>query len=260
MTLLDLPPELLRMVLLHSSTPSFVQLIRTCRTIFNLAADSRDVVQHHLESIPGQSLADSNEKTARLFLILRQRAAASLQGVNITADRHDFHFPACSTNITASSITSINSCTIALVWKGSARVQIFEAFQGELKLKGLLNPLADNYCPLQTAFDELNNVWVVYSNQDITEESAVLAEFYAELPERERVVTTLLTRIKLCALSPPRKIWYLRWESSPRAVSIAAHGGDKVAIAWETDTCVDHVKCRPITLHTLINGDRFLIR
>jgi len=254
MLFIDLPSELLQLILQHSSTPSFVQLIRTCRTIFDLAAQSRDVVQHHLQKVPGKSLANCSSRlsTQKLFLTLRRRAAASLYGVNITADRRDFCFPGAVVDVSASCITSINHRNIALVRKYSSLVQLYEAFQGELKPMGYIKPKSDDKTdcrPLQTAFDPVNNVYVLYS---------------VEKPFFRAPTTANLTRVKLSALSCPHDSWdideaicrdLLRDVEPVRPISMAAHSGDKMSIVWNSGLCVGHTKYMFITLYTLFKGD-----
>lgn len=239
--------------------------------MFDLAAQSRDVVQKHLENVPGESYADCSTSipTTSLFLILRRRAAASLHGVNITADRRDFYFPGTPVNISASCITSINSCIIALVLQGGSLVRLYEVFQGELKLRRILCAELNKktkYRPVQTAFDQINYVYVLYSSEKAATVSVRSSQPYNER-WTELGTRASLTRVKLSALSCPQDSWDIdevkRKDSITKAkfvrpVSMAAHDGDKVSIAWDYNICVDHTNHLPITVYTLLNGDGFL--
>lgn len=83
-----LPTEILQRILHFASTPTFLQLILVNRQLFDAAAESREVLYHHLQNLPGLKLGlrDHCVTTAELFLILRQRAANNLFGTNFTAD------------------------------------------------------------------------------------------------------------------------------------------------------------------------------
>jgi hypothetical protein len=264
MLFVDLPPELLQTILLHSSTPSFVQFIRTCRTLFDLAAQSRDVVQHHLNSVPGEKLSISSglTSTQKLFLIFRRRAAASLLGVNVTADRRDFYSLLAPIDVSASSITATNPHNVALVRKGCTFIQVCEAFQGKLKLRGVLHARSDDrteYKPIQTAFDQMNNVYVLYSiATKVT--SIDQSKVYIKPP-----TGASLTRAGLSALSRPHDSWDIsnmvgrnpvKDAKSVRPVGMSAYGGNKVSIVWDSGFFINHVKYMSIALHTLFQGDR----
>lgn len=89
-----LPTEILQRILHFSTTPTFLQLILVNRQLFGVAAESREVLLHHLQNLPGLKLGlrDHCVATADLFLILRQRAANNLYGTNFTADCSSFAF------------------------------------------------------------------------------------------------------------------------------------------------------------------------
>ena len=265
MLLIDLPSELLQMILRYSSTPSFVQLIRTCHSFFDLAAQSRDVVKHHLNSVPGDKyiLSDESEPTRELFLTLRRRAAASLQGVSISADRRDFYFQCASVHVHASSITSTNSTDIALVRKNSSSVQRYEAFQGELKLRGIFAPDLEQdvkYQPVHTTFDQMSNLYVLYYAESTAEANDSDGSLVKPLAESERF---RLIRAGRSSLSCLYQSWNLGDIMLPRMrpivpVSMTAQGGDKVSIAWDTNTYINHAKYISIALYTLYDGEKLL--
>jgi hypothetical protein len=268
MLLIDLPPELLQLILRYSTTPSFVQLIRTCHTFFDLASQSRDVVKHHLNNVPGDQyiLSDDGLSTYGLFVTLRRRAAATLQGVNISADRRDFHSRCAAIDVHASCITSINDANIALVRRDCSSVQLYQALHGELKLKAIVDRESEKdalYQPLQTAFDEMNNIYVLYCLEKTVES----AESDRPLVEPSAGTTTsglCLTRVRLSALSCPHDSWdvdgdWLPSVSSVKPVSMAAYGGNKVSVAWDTYTCINHAKHISIELFTLYKGGQFFL-
>lgn len=241
-----------------------MQLIRTSHTFFDLAAQSRDIVKCHLNDVPGdkQILSDDRLTTEQLFLTLRRRAAAALQGVNISADRREFYSKTASIDVHASCITSTGNTNVALVRKDRSSVQLYEPSQGNLKLTGLVIPEMEkeaNHQPLHTAFDQMNNFYVLYRV-----EIAGPDHPWIEPSTETMTAIVSLIRVRLSVLSGSHDSWKLHESSVTKSrsmgpVSMAVYGGDKVSIAWNTNIYVNHAKHRRIALYTLYQGGSFLI-
>jgi hypothetical protein len=76
--------------------------------------------------------------------------------------------------------------------------------------------------------------------------------------------TSSLTRVRLSALASPHDSWDIgemisgdsSKEAKPgRPISMAAQGGNKVSIAWDSGACIDHAKYTSVALYTLLEGD-----
>ncbi|GBF60176.1 hypothetical protein TMEN_2582 [Trichophyton mentagrophytes] len=90
-SLLDLPVELLQLVLKCCSTPSFLQLIRTCSTLLTIAKTCREVLRYQLFKLPGLLETEDGVplqglSTAHLYQELMSRAASHLYGANFHSD------------------------------------------------------------------------------------------------------------------------------------------------------------------------------
>jgi hypothetical protein len=253
----DLPPELLQLILRYCTTPSLMQLIRTCHLLFDLTEQSRDVVIHHLNNVPGE-ISDlksgSCPATCELFLVLRRRAAASLQGVNISADRRDFRFADGAVDVGASSVASNPGPNVVLVQKGDCSIRVYDASDGKVKLRGDLANRDSEGCisrPLLTTFERTNNLLVLYG----------VEMFHNPLnPDAPVPVEFTLSRLALNTLSTPPKYWNIG-ENLKRdisndwmPVSMTAGGNYKVAIAWDGGTRVEHAKYTHIALYSLLKG------
>lgn len=109
--LLDLPDELTSQVLLSASTPTFIQLIRTCKKFYTCARQNRNLLIHHLRQIPGDKtkLQDGQLDNHGLFLLLRQRAVNTLNGVNFTANMHEHVARSVSIDPKASSVGGLDA-------------------------------------------------------------------------------------------------------------------------------------------------------
>ena len=141
MPLLDLPPEILQLILWHCTTPSFLQAALSCRTLFSVASDSRSVVFHHLNLTPGLpagSLDSPTPSTLELFSVLKKRAAAYLYGADIHAD--------CDTFVPNSGAIDPRAC--ALKQSGDPNLAIIERGKPDVHLYRLVAGATEPVCKL----------------------------------------------------------------------------------------------------------------
>lgn len=89
--LLNLPPEILQLVLFHADTGALLTGLTCCKKIFD-AAKAKHVVLQHMNRMPGLrlGLADLDSKT--LFDTFRQRAAKSLYAAGVSVPTLMFFF------------------------------------------------------------------------------------------------------------------------------------------------------------------------
>ena len=81
--LLNLPPEILQLVLFHADTGALLTSLTSCKKVFD-AAKAKHVVLQHMNRMPGLrlGLVDLDSKT--LFDTFRQRAAKSLYAAGVS--------------------------------------------------------------------------------------------------------------------------------------------------------------------------------
>jgi hypothetical protein len=161
--LLDMPLEVLQLCLTYATTPSFLQLIATCHRLWDLAANTRAVVLHHLARVPGIKLGIDDFVTATpdLFLTLRRRACRHLYGAHWYADRTDYTFKHSAFDASASCLREGKTLGIALV--ANDAVRLFCLTPEGLTYRG--ETLADpNMSISQTAIDESGDVAVLYAS------------------------------------------------------------------------------------------------
>jgi hypothetical protein len=128
MLLLDLPPELLQLILYQTTTPSYLQTAFSCHTLFSIASTCREVVLHHLNKTPGLTGGLESRSTIDLFNILRKRAAAHLYGANFCADQTTYTLGEYDViDVRASALGSSSDPDVALVKKGGSGVHIYHA-------------------------------------------------------------------------------------------------------------------------------------
>ncbi|KUL88141.1 hypothetical protein ZTR_04144 [Talaromyces verruculosus] len=131
--LLNLPAELVQLVLKHCCISAFLQAALTCRTLYTIASSSRDVILHHMKTNPGsgfrkqtdQKSDDDAERltTRELFLLLRRGASEHLLYGEPGFDRTIYTFDGKVIDISASSLCNKkDEKAIALVFKGDERI------------------------------------------------------------------------------------------------------------------------------------------
>jgi hypothetical protein len=161
MELLKLPLEVLQLCLTHATTPSFLEFIATCHMLWDLAANTRAVVLHHLTQVPGIKLGidDLATTTPELFLTLRRRACLNLFGAHSRADRADYTFSHSLFNASASCLWTGKTAGMALV--ANDAVRLYAVTPQGLVYRG--ETLSDpNLCVSQTAIDDSGDVAVIY--------------------------------------------------------------------------------------------------
>ncbi|KAK2760353.1 hypothetical protein FQN54_002423 [Arachnomyces sp. PD_36] len=155
--LLDLPVELIQLFLLNATTPTFLQAVLSCRTIYDIASQCREVLLYHLERVPGLLHGLPDVPNEDLFLLLRRRACAHLYGANFYADKTTFNFPDAESGeiggikVSASSFATF-SCEIntALVRKGGDasdgcdEVYLYHLQGQQARISGILVPPYDH--------------------------------------------------------------------------------------------------------------------
>lgn len=128
--LLDLPPELIQLILQSASTPTYIQTAFACRTLYKIASSCRQVALHHLDQTPGLILDVQQLETKRLFHLLARRAFRQLYGAEFRASCRAFGFHPHMLNAQASSLEPSGNASLALVLKGQSDVLFFRVGNG----------------------------------------------------------------------------------------------------------------------------------
>jgi hypothetical protein len=135
MEFLDLPFEILQLVLWHCSTPSFLQAAFSCHTIGIAASTSRKLILHQLSLTPGWHVAAPDSLSvpnAELLLLLRKCAAAQLYGADVSADAvtHTLYSNGPSIDPLASAVRAERNPNLAVVPRGGELVHVYRIRPG----------------------------------------------------------------------------------------------------------------------------------
>lgn len=131
--LLNLPAELVQLVLKQCCVSAYLQAALTCRTLYTIASSSRDVIVHHMETNPGSGFRAQTDRksnddaerltTRELFLLLRRGASEHLLYGESDFDHTIYTFDGKIIDISASSMCNKkDQKAIALVFKGDDRI------------------------------------------------------------------------------------------------------------------------------------------
>ncbi|KAI1919311.1 hypothetical protein LOZ65_004465 [Ophidiomyces ophidiicola] len=252
--LLSLPPELLQLILMSCSTPSFLQLSVICRWIYDIASSSRPVILHHLLRTPGlKSSIDTSLPNSELFRLLKSRTAEHLYGANFHSNLTSYIFRTGLIDTPASAVDPSGSYA-ALVEKGVGRIFLYRIERQTVHLRKILEP------PCHPP-GRVEVVKVIFCTDGSL---AVLQKFEpAEEAEQPHAYPFMQTAIHYFANSTARLMFY-SWEhmgeGTPQItlgafydigawvpVTLDASGRSKAVIVWKTETVPEK---RKVTLHT----------
>ncbi|EED18378.1 F-box domain protein [Talaromyces stipitatus ATCC 10500] len=262
--LLDLPPELVQLVLKHCCTSAYIQAAFSCRTLYRIASSSRDVILHHLKTNPGpgfrmqadQKSKDNTERltTRELFLLLRRGASEHLLNGSVDFDRTMYTFngkiidnPACSMNYAK------DRKAILLVFKDDERIyHCPTGANGKVRIENaqtcklpVLNLDRIRIIKTTYATDTEDLVGVIIKNEESTleDDDGEAPPFFNEELQREKQryrtgylllfleETQKITRVALCQLP----------DDGYKVNALAAKFAHEFAISWEKIDGSDHM-------------------
>lgn len=162
--LLELPPELIQLVLQHSTTPTYIQLAFSCCTLLEIASTCREVILLHLRRTPGLDLDVKSSPTRDLFRLLVKRSIRQLYGAQYYATRKVFGAEGLAIDARASAFATPGNPNLALVYKGDESVRISHAHNGNISPVCCLKPpwgQPGRVEVLKTAFDGGNGIYIL---------------------------------------------------------------------------------------------------
>ncbi|BAE65394.1 unnamed protein product [Aspergillus oryzae RIB40] len=235
--LLQLPTELIQLVFQYSTTTAFLQAAFSCRTLYAIASNCREILLHHLYQTPGlnEDLLPADSK--QLFRVLQKRASQQLYGAQFTASCTCFHFGSLVLDVKASSLAPSEHQTFALVYKGHEDIQLFRTENGQLQLKACLKPqrLQPGVVEvLRTAFDADDGLYVLQRFTSTAEESPD-----SEHPFIKQAFNTYtrgqvyLIRYSLQSRQDPVRVCTFPDHAEYEPLALAAAHRDTFAISWQ---------------------------
>jgi hypothetical protein len=162
--LLQLPTELIQLVLRHCETSAYFQAAFSSRRLYEIASSSRAVIVHQLHNTPGWNDGIEAHQTRHLFGELMKRSYEQLDGAEHYAIP-TYKYQNRVIDYHASTMeTSEDSIRALLVFKGHSTVHLVDMSHGgqtEVQLKSPGQDIGEVEI-IQTAFDEHGGVYVLH--------------------------------------------------------------------------------------------------
>lgn len=162
--LLQLPTELIQLVLRNCDTPAYFQAAFSSRRLYEIASNSREVIVHQLHNTPGWNDTIDAHHTRHLFGELMRRSYGQLDGAehyaNPTYEYQDRVIDYHASTIEASE----DGIRALLVFKGHSTVHLIDMSDGdrtEVQLKSPGQNIGEVEI-IQTAFDGNRGVYVLH--------------------------------------------------------------------------------------------------
>ncbi|KAJ5543059.1 hypothetical protein N7535_005488 [Penicillium sp. DV-2018c] len=161
--LLQLPTELIQLVLRNCDTPGYFQAAFSCRRLYEIASNSREVIIHQLHHTPGYNDIEGHS-TKHLFSELMKRSYEQLDGAEYHA-KPTYEFQSRVIDCRASTLeASKDSLQALLVFKGHSTVHLLDISNRSQAEVELISPGQDigEIEIIQTAFDGKRGVYVLH--------------------------------------------------------------------------------------------------
>ncbi|GKZ33857.1 hypothetical protein AbraIFM66950_003942 [Aspergillus brasiliensis] len=237
--ILNLPPELIQLVLQNCSTPDFLEAAFSCRTVYEIASTCREVLLHHLRRTPGNISRDLRSFSSKqLFRLLTKNAFQQLYGAQHHANHVIFNFENDVLDVKASTFASFDHQTLALVARGREKVHLFHIEHGQLR------PLSEVDLPyhqsgiaevLKTAFDGDGGLYVLHRvvpAMDATDTNAN-HPFIKQAMQSNINGMHYLSRHFLDSPGEPIRVCAFPDHANYTPLALAAMPGGNFAISWQ---------------------------
>ncbi|KAL4888533.1 hypothetical protein BDV59DRAFT_138118 [Aspergillus ambiguus] len=235
--LLQLPAELIQLVLQHCNTPAYVEAAFSCRTLYEIASNCREVILHHLHLTPGTEF-DPHLSSKELFLVLIRRAFQQLYGTQFHASSRQFTFGSGeqTLDVKASGL-SHDRTTVILATKGRSDVSIFRVIDGSLRRSAqLCSPFtgqAGSVEVLRTAFDKDGGIYVLQRFTPAVDTADAAHPFVRQALESSASGHIFLVRYALQSPQDPVRMCSFPDHAEYEPLALAAAHRDTFAISWQ---------------------------
>ncbi|GES60533.1 F-box-domain-containing protein [Aspergillus terreus] len=235
--LLNLPAELVQLVLQHCRTPDFLEAAFSCRALYEIATNCREVLLHHLYLTPGVEF-DPQLKSRHLFRLLVRRAFQQLYGTQFYASSTQYTFGSAKQTLDVkASAFSHDRTTLGIALKGHGDVTIFRAENRELRQAGrLCSPFmaqSGSVEVLRTAFDRDGGVYVLQRFTPAVDAADADHPFVRQALASNGAGYVYLVRHSLRSPHDPVRMCSFPDHAEYEPLALAAAHRDTFAISWQ---------------------------
>ncbi|KAJ5175486.1 uncharacterized protein N7482_001363 [Penicillium canariense] len=253
----NLPTELVQLVLRSCDTATYLQLAFCCRSLFELATTSRELVLHQLRQTPGSMDGLKALSTNELFQLLMKRSHQELFGAEHFSERKfiDFHGQKLDARASTLEVPVLKNRAL-LAFKGDESVYLVDIRAGTVWPRRRLESPAKH----------LGNIEVLHTSFNI--HGAYVLHQFRPFPDKELDTTHPFVQQALRSKSHGDVFlayhefatgtvllysFHDQMEYDP--IAFAAHRSEKFAISWQhRHNAQDH----QVVLYTLDDHDHNL--
>lgn len=240
--LLELPPELLLLVLQNTSTPAYLQATAACRALYEVATSCHSLILHHVYQTPGVVTGVHSLETKELFQLLIKHSFRQLYGAEFRASCKAFGFKSQEIDVQASSLAPSGDTNFALAVKGQPDVFLFHAED-----EGFISPRARLKVPeqyeqqlgvmevLKTTFRGERDVYVLCRFTPNIDEDGPDADhpFVQQALQSRHNRTVVLFHFEIQSSDYHIRTCYFPDHSEYEALAIAVADRDTFSISWQ---------------------------
>lgn len=252
--LLQLPTELIQLILLHCETPAFFQAARTNRRLYEIAHTSREVILHQLHHTPGFIDGLKALPTTELYVTLKRRSNEQLHDIEYRAEFTTYGFANQVIDSRASVFERPKVSNRALiVFKDHSTVYLVKIENGKLTREAKCESPGQELGEvevMQTAFDGKYGVYVLHRFKPFPDQELDTNHPFVKHALQSRPNGSIFLAhhdlnsgktVRMCAFPEYH-------DHRPLALSVV---GSRFAISWQnTQTPSDHT----VVLYQLLDS------
>ncbi|OOQ85783.1 hypothetical protein PEBR_23814 [Penicillium brasilianum] len=234
---LNLPTELVQLILQSCDTPTYLQLALSCRSLYEMATKSRELVLYQLCQTPGCTDDIDTLPTEDLIKGLMQHSHQELFGSEHFTDRKLIDFPKKKLDARASSLDNpVLRNRALLAFQGDETVYFVDIRAGTVSLRRRLESPAKRFGTIQvlrTAFNS-SGAYVLHRFQPFPDEQLDITHPFVQQAMRSYSQGSIfLAYYSFDSPTDAVRLYDFHDEQDYDPIALAAHGDEKFAISWQ---------------------------
>ncbi|KAJ5389331.1 uncharacterized protein N7496_000399 [Penicillium cataractarum] len=235
--LLNLPTELVQLILRSCDTPTYLQLALSCRSIYEMATKSRELVLHQLHQTPGCTDDIDTLPIQDLVKLLKKHSHQELFGSEHFTNRKLIDFQGKKLDTRASSLEApVLRNRALLAFQGDETVYFVDIRAGTVSLRRRLESPAKQFGTIQvlrTAFNS-SGAYVLHRFQPFADKQLDTTHpFVQQAMQSYPQGSVFLAYYSFDSPTDAVRLYDFHDEQEYDPIAIAAHRDEKFAISWQ---------------------------
>lgn len=235
--LLNLPTELVQLVLWSCDTPTYLQLSSCCRSLYEMATKSRELVLHQLRQVPGCTDDIETLSAEDLVRRLKKQSHQELFGTEHFTDRKLIDFQGKKLDTRASTLEApILRNRALLVFQGDETVYFVDIRAGTVSLRRRLKSPAKRFGTIEVLHTSFNSsgAYVLHRFKPFLDKQVDSTHtFVREAMQSHPHGSIFLAYYAFDSDTDAVRLWSFRNEAEYDPIAFATHRDEKFAISWQ---------------------------